>query len=243
MPADDTERAWMDCLAKLCKSEPQEFAPGIYFDLSRETYDNIPALSCSVLKRWMRYESVPAEFAYWLKEERWDEEKSEFLLMGSALDCMLLEPRQFDARFAVVPNDAPPKPTIRQRNAKKPTGKTVESVAWWDEFTARAAGKAILTAEQNTACLEMMLAFNRAPAAEGVIKHCRKAVLVGVLFDGIPCKCEIDLWNPKIPHILDLKTANDVQMEAFVYAARKFQYIEQAVFYLDLAASVPGGDG
>ena len=205
-------------------------------------YDNIPALSCSVLKKWLTYESVPGEFAHWLKEERWVEEKSESILMGSALDCMLLEPREFEARFAVVPEDAPPQADhSADAMPKNPARQAEEAIAWWDEFNARANGKAILTAEQNTNCLEMMLAINRAPAAQGVFKHCRKAVLVGEMFDGIPCKCEIDLWNPKIPHILDLKTANDVRPEAFVYAAGKFQYIEQAVFYLELAAAVPAG--
>ena len=107
----------MDCLAKLCRGEPQVFAPGIYFDVPREVYDNIPALSCSVLKKWLTYQSVPGEFAHWLKEVRWLEEENDAILMGRALDCMLLEPRHFEERFAVLPLDAPRKPTDKQRGA------------------------------------------------------------------------------------------------------------------------------
>ena len=226
----------MECLAKLCKGEPQVFAPGIYFDVPRETYDNIPALSASVLKKWITYQAVPAEFAHWLGQ-RWTEAPSESLLMGSALDCMLLEPREFSNRFAVMPEDAPARPSSRQRNARKPSPASIDAIAWWDEFNERANGKAILTGALHTTVLEMMLSLRKAPTAQGVFEHCRKAVIVGDLF-GIPSKCEIDLWNPNIPHILDLKTANDVRPEAFVFAARKFQYIEQAIFYLDLAATV-----
>jgi PDDEXK-like uncharacterized protein DUF3799 len=232
----------MDCLAQLCKIAPTYIAPGIYFDFPRDVYDNVPALSASVLKKWLIHQSVPGEFSHWLKEERWIEEESDAVLIGRALDCMLLESGRITERFAVLPEDAPRKPTKTQRAAKKPTAAAQAAIEWWAEFNEAAKGKAILTAEQHRSCLKMMEAVESAPAAEGVFEHCRKAVLVGHLFGGIPCKCEIDLWNPKIAHILDLKTARDVRPGAFAWAAREFQYLEQAVFYLGLAAGVPDSE-
>ena len=227
----------MDCLRKLCRDEPQDFAPGIYFDVPRGTYDNIPALSATVLRKWLKYQAVPAEFANWLKEH-WAEEPSEYLLIGKALDCLLLEPARFLDRFAVIPEDAPRKPSSAQLRAKNPGAISREQMAWWNDFSGQAVGKEILSADQNIACLRMMDALREAPAAYGVFEHCRKAVLVGELW-GIPSKCEIDLWHPEIPHILDLKTAADVQPAAFLYATRRYQYLEQAIFYLLMATDIP----
>jgi hypothetical protein len=226
----------MDCLAKLCKTAPATVAPGIYYDVPREVYDNIPALSGSVLKKWLSLASVPGEFAAWLIE-RWTEPESEPLATGRALDCMLLEPNRFEERFIITPDDAPRKPTALMRNAKKPSAETLRAIAWWTEFEAAAAGKTILTAAQNTSCLEMMLSLRRSEASRGAFENCRKAVLVTELW-GIPCKCETDLWNENIPHIPDLKTAADVRPDVFVRAATRFQYFEQAVFYLSVAEAL-----
>lgn len=226
----------MDCLKKLCRSVPVEVEPGIYFDVPRDTYDNIPALSATALKKWIALASVPEEFAAWLTE-RWSEPPTDALTCGSALDCMLLEHQRFAERFAVMPNDAPRRPTLLQRHAKKPSAETARAVDWWEDFEESAAGKTVLTADQHTACLEMMLALRKAPAAQGVFEHCRKAVLVGELW-GIPCKCETDLWNDRIPHMLDLKSSKDVRPHVFVRDANSYQYIEQAVFYLSLAEAI-----
>ena len=223
----------MDCLKKLCRGTPVDLAPGVYFDLSREVYDNIPALSSSVLKKWISLASVPEEFAAWITE-RWTESESEYLTTGRALDCMMLESQRFSECFIIIPNDAPRKPSLLQRHAKKPSAETQRACAWWEEFEAEAAGKTILTPDQNTSCLEMMLALQRAPTAAGVFKNCRKAVLVTELW-GFPCKCETDLWHESIPHMLDLKTARDVRPDVFVRDASRLQYLEQAVFYLSCA--------
>jgi PDDEXK-like domain of unknown function (DUF3799) len=226
----------MDCLAKLCKTEPAVVAPGIYFDMPRAVYDDIPALSASALKKWLSLSTVPGEFAAWLVQ-RWTEPESEPIATGRALDCMLLEPNRFEERFIITPDDAPRRPTALMRNAKKPSAETLRAIDWWAEFDEAAAGKTILTKAQNTNCLEMMLSLRREEASRGAFERCRKAVLVTELW-GIPCKCETDLWNENIPHILDLKTAMDVRPDVFVRAATRFQYIEQAVFYLSAAEAL-----
>jgi PDDEXK-like domain of unknown function (DUF3799) len=208
--------------------------PGLYMQFDRHAYDAIPAFSATVLKKWLTLGAIPSEFAYWLKE-RWHEPPTEALLLGAALDCSLLEPKRFHLRYAVIPESAPARPTNRQRNAKKPSEETLAAIAWWDKFNAEAQGKTILSAGQHEICLRMRDAVQAAPSIEGVFEHCQKVVLVGELF-GLPCKAEIDLWNPTIAHIFDLKSAIDVLPDAFAYAASvKFGYVEQAVFYLELA--------
>ena len=220
-------------LKRLCRSEPVVLEPGCHFGVPRDVYDNIPALSRTMLTKWLSREKVLSEFGWWL-ETRWEEPVSESQLLGSALDCMLLESQQFADKFAVIPNDAPPRPNIRTRSARNPSPAGRDSLAWWNDFEERAAGKQILTAAQNTACLEMMLAIRKAPTATGIFEHCQKAVLVGEVF-GFPAKGEIDLWNPRIPYIMDLKTAVDVAPDRFKDAIKWFHYHDQAAFYLLLA--------
>jgi PDDEXK-like domain of unknown function (DUF3799) len=207
---------------------------GVYRGLDRLVYDSIPALSATVLKKWLVLGAIPSKFAYWLKE-RWQEVPSEALLIGGALDCSLLEPKDFHLRYAVIPENAPRRPDSRKRNAKNPSEDTIAAIAWWDKFNAEAQGKRILSVAQHEICLRMRDAIQAAPSIEGVFDHCQKVVIVGELF-GFPAKAEIDLWNPSIAHIFDLKSTADVLPDGFAYAASvKFGYVEQAVFYLELA--------
>jgi hypothetical protein len=220
-------------LSALCRGEPSPIkAPGAY-SMERDAYDNLPAFSRTVLLKWISLGAIPSEFAYWLRN-RWEEPISESQLIGSALDCMLLESQQFANRFAVVPQDAPSKPNSRTRNAKNPSPASQAAIAWWNKFEGDAAQKQILTHTQCTTCLEMRLALSQADSVQGVFEHCKKTVLIGELFN-FPAKAEIDLWNERIPHILDLKSAVDVSPTAFSNAAIKFGYLEQATFYLELA--------
>lgn len=223
-----------DAFAKLCRNAPRPVSPGVYYDFPRADYDDIPALSCTALKKWLECADFPSRFANWM-EVRWTEAPTEPLLVGSALDCMLLNAASFDQCFAVVPQDAPPRPSNRTRNAKKPAPASLEAIEYWDKFQAAAEGKQILTAGQYGAVLRMQQSLRDAECAAGIFNHCRKAVIVAELF-GFPCKCEIDLFLEKSEHIYDLKTTRDVAPEdAFVRASLKLGYDCQATFYLLMA--------
>jgi hypothetical protein len=223
-----------DSLAKLCRDVPRALEPGIYFDFPRADYDNIPALSCTVLKKWTECAKFPSRFADWLKD-RWTETPTESLLIGSALDCLMLNGDSFDRCFAVVPEDAPARPSKRTRNAKKPAASSLEAIDYWDKFSEAAEGKQILSAGQYAAVLRMQRALAEAECAEGLFEHCRKAVIVAELF-GFPCKCEVDLFLEKSEHLWDLKTSCDICPEsAFGRACIKLGYHIQGTFYLLMA--------
>jgi len=223
-----------DALAKLCHGTPRPVSPGIYYDFPRADYDNIAALSCTALKKWLECADFPSRFAKWL-EGRWTEAPTESLLIGSALDCMLLNETSFDQCFAVVPQDAPPRPSNRTRNAKKPAPASLEAIEYWDKFLVAAEGKQILTAGQYGAALRMQESLREAECAAGIFTHCRKAVIVAELF-GFPCKCEVDLFLEKSEHLWDLKTTRTIAPEAaFARASLELGYDCQATFYLLMA--------
>jgi hypothetical protein len=208
-------------------------SPGIYFDFPRADYDNIPALSCTVLKKWLECAGFPSRFKRWL-EGRWTEAPTEPLLIGSALDCMMLTGKSFDQCFAVVPEDAPARPSKRTRNAKKPAAASLEAIEYWDKFLAAAEGKQILTAGQYGAALQMQQSLRDAECAAGIFNHCRKAVIVAELF-GFPCKCEIDLFLEKSSTSTISNNAHDRPEAAFARASLELGYDCQATFYLLMA--------
>lgn len=61
---------------------------------------------------------------------------SDALKQGRMIDCLLTEPDKFADLFAVLPDDAPRKPSRTQREAKKPSPATVSAIAWWDKWLA-----------------------------------------------------------------------------------------------------------
>jgi PDDEXK-like domain of unknown function (DUF3799) len=223
-----------DSLAKLCRDVPQPVSPGIYFDFPRAAYDNIPALSCTALRKWLEFADFPSRFADWLKD-RWTETPTESLLLGSALDCMILNRNCFDQCFVVVPENAPARPNKRTRNAKDPSPASLKAIDYWDKFLAGAEGKQILSAGQYAAVVRMQQSLREAECAAGIFDHCRKAVIVTQLFD-YPCKCEIDLFLENSEHLWDLKSSCDVASElAFGRACVDLGYHIQGTFYLLMA--------
>lgn len=220
---------------ELCRYLPVKLAPGIHHNVSRETYDSIPAMSATVIKKWLRYKDTPSVFKYWL-DNRWDETPTEALIIGSALDCLRLD-GIFSSKYTTVPPGAPKRPTKAQVNAKSPSEATLGAIAFWDKFQTENKGKTILTQEQLTRVLGMNKALREAPSLTGVFEHCRKTVLVGEI-DGWPCKCEVDLWNDASHHVMDIKTAEDVGPKWFTTAIERFGYVTQAAFYLAIAENL-----
>jgi hypothetical protein len=210
----------MNALASLCHGEPEKFSPGIYTAMERSVYDRIPALSCTALKKWLSLGEIPSEFEYWMKT-RWEEPPTEAFLIGSALDCQLLD-GDFESRYAVAPV------VDRRSNAGK---------AQWASFHAANKGKTILTQEQGELVQQMAYSLLQSESLQGVFEHCQKTVLCDELF-GFPCKAEIDLFNPNSAHLLDLKTCRDVSAKWFSKAFLDFGYAEQATFYLLLAQAL-----
>jgi PDDEXK-like domain of unknown function (DUF3799) len=204
-------------LAALCQGEPVPFKPGVYREMPRLIYDRIPALSCSALKKWLSLGELPSEFAYWM-QTRWEETPSEAMLLGSALDCQLLD-GDFSKRFAVAP-------AVDRR--------TTAGKAQWAAFVSANKGKTVLTAAQAEKVEAMSASISKAPALDGVFENCKKVVLCGELW-GFPCKAEIDLFTPNSEHLLDLKTARDVSARWFSKTFLDLGYDCQASFYLSLA--------
>ena len=209
--------------------------------IPRSEYDEVPALSYSLIKKWLELESVPTEFKWWLTERWTPEVKSEALILGDALDSWMLNgPENFSERFATILEGAPRRPTQIQRNAKNPSSTTLQQIAYWDEFTRINAGKRILEKEQMFAIEAMSKNLNCSKATDGgaLFRECKKTTAIQLQhFGGVPWKSEFDLWNPTTDTMCDLKVARDVTAPVFGRDFVNWGYGVQACVYLSMAQS------
>lgn len=72
---------------------------GIYYDISNDDYHAGDGVSKSQLDMVAKNPAL----LKWVKAAPEDEEKKSALDMGTALHCLLLEPKEFDKRFVKEP--------------------------------------------------------------------------------------------------------------------------------------------
>lgn len=202
------------------------FEPGIRTDLSNEDYHRIDALSASGLKRILQ---SPMHY-------RWDRdnprEPTDSMQLGTAVHLGVLEPDKFATDCIAVPEDAPKKPTLVQLAAAKPSPAAMESIAWWDAFAKRAAGKLVLSADTYAKALSMIRAVKAHPAVEWLMSEGAPEVSFqwSDAHWNVPCKCRFDWLRPD-GIAMDLKTTVDASPEEFPRAVASFKYHLQNRWY------------
>lgn len=175
--------------------------------------------------------------------------QSKSLRYGAIFDCLLLTPFQWHHRYAVVPADAPKKPTKAQRNAKKPTPATMEAIAWWDRFLEDHPGE-IVTADENAHVHAAIGRLREDPMISELIESSAKQVMiVGEWHDSsgvtVPLKAMIDVVPSKDHPVFsnslwDTKTTQNASPHSFSRDAMRFNYALQGAFYLDLFNAATG---
>ena len=134
--------------------------PGIYENLSNEEYHgDKDAVSKSGLDLIAK---SPAHFK-WAQ----DNPRSETPAMqkGTLIHTMVLEPEKVGELYAVPPNDAPKRPSITQRQAKKPSDKTIAAIEFWDRWEAENGGKILLGADLYEDAKRIVAAVHANPEA------------------------------------------------------------------------------
>ena len=137
----------------------QQFAPGIRDDISHADYLAIDAFSSSGAKRLLQ---SPLHFDYDRRNP--GDSDSDAKRMGSALHLGVLEPDRYDSgAIAIIPADAPARPSARLINAKNPSADTIKRIEWWTDFEASAAGRIVLTEDQVAKVHGMVQSVRRHP--------------------------------------------------------------------------------
>jgi len=159
------------------------------------------------------------------------------LTLGRMVHTLALEPDEFGRDFALVPNDAPDRPSSRQREAKKPSPATVFAVQWWDEFERAADGKTIVDFELYAKAEAIVYNLNRDPVIGPMLRYkgeVEKTIYFKDEETGIECKARLDkiLYLSDCGNVIfDLKTAADASTDSFRRNAISYGYHIQAAHY------------
>jgi exodeoxyribonuclease VIII len=216
----------VDAPAEPAAEPAAPFEPGVRDDMPHADYLAVEALSASGIKRMLQ---SPMHYRF---DQDHPAETTEGMLLGTALHMAILEPERYAAEVIAVPADAPKRPTSAQWGAAKPSPASQAAMQWWTEFTAAAAGKVVLTAEQAARVEGMAGSVRRHPihdemmgsGASEVSFFWRDARL------GIPCKARFDRLNDS-GFAFDVKSCQDASRDGFTRAITSFQYHLQNAWY------------
>lgn len=197
--------------------------PGIYQNVSFETYSRWNAVNHSILRHFRK---TPAH-AYW--EATHQDESTTYQELGHKLHMAVLEPERFKTEGAVVS----PKVDRRTTIGKKA----------WAAFVKKNAGRPFVKQEEMDAILGIQASLARHATAREMLYGSRGVNELSIVWEDpgttVLCKARLDGLREFRGElfIFDLKTASaPASTHAWQMAVEKYQLHEQAAHYRNGAA-------
>jgi len=210
--------------------------------MTTKEYRDHPSLNYSSLKTLVN--GTPAEYKHNL-EQPW--KGSPAATIGTLVHSIVLEKKLLCKIAAVLPDDAPSKPTKAQRSAKKPSPATLDAIAYHDHWNAENADKEIITEAQWQAVEGAARALDGNEWLNRILEVASVEVPIVGTLDGLSCKGKPDaVWASALSSadmILDIKTVGDsysVSPNGFAKVIADRHYDLQAALYADLLAQKLG---
>ncbi|EEN1355000.1 exodeoxyribonuclease VIII [Salmonella enterica] len=197
---------------------------GIYYDISNDDYHAGDGVSKSQLDMVAKNPAL----LKWVKAAPEDEEKKSALDMGTALHCLLLEPKEFDKRFVKEP-----KVDLRTTKGKVALAAFKESIHGMD-----------ITPIPDEDWRKLGLMHKSAmahPAARWMLEapgHCEASMYWNDEETGELCRIRPDKWLNEHNVIVDVKKVAD--MDRFARHIEEFRYHVQDAMYREGALKVTG---
>lgn len=186
---------------------------------------------------------APVLYKLWKERQLVEPEREEFRT-GTLIHTAVLEPHRIKETVAVLPEDAPKRPTSAQRNAKKPSPETLEAIRFWNDFNLATQGKEVVTMAEAEALVATAKAVRANPLVSDLLAGVEGETMdteLSLYWDdeatGLPCRCRVDRLR-RDGILIDLKTAADASEAAFTRNAFNFRYHVQAAWYRDAANRV-----
>jgi hypothetical protein len=202
----------------------------LFLDMPPGQYHEADALGSGSLKLLAR--------SPWHFKNRVPVAPTKAMLRGTLVHCALLEPDAMGARYVVVPEDAPKRPTEAQWNAKKSNESSRAAKEWWTEFARQAEGKEFVSANDFNITQLQLVAVRNEPTLAAVFGTGWGEVS-GFWRDpqtGIDCKARWDWVHPVEPGVVDiadLKATADESPRVFGMSAARLQVHLQAAHYVE----------
>lgn len=212
-------------------------APGVIHGMDIHDYHSITdAISKTGLDRIAR--SPAYYYATTLDPNRPPEKERAGQLEGNLAHCAILEPDEFNKRYAVLPADAPRRPTEAQWNAKKPSPESVTAMEWWSKWNSDIGDKIIITHQQyETAMRQREQVLMLPDVAEALATgYAEVSAFWTDPETGVLCRCRPDFVHPvgdDAVLLIDVKTVSDPSPDEFARQCARKSYAKQAALYSD----------
>jgi ATP-dependent exoDNAse (exonuclease V) beta subunit len=181
--------------------------------MTEKEYRKYPAISRSEL---FKISESPEKFKYYQEHP---EEPTPSLIFGQLFHAMALQPETVAEQFAVAPN-------VDRR--------TKEGKKEWLEFQEMSKGWTVVTEDMIEQATAMCEALSRNEFVQKLLKGKKeKPFFWNDDLTGEPCKCRVDclteLGDSLI--VVDLKSTENAETEAFMKSAIKYGYDLQSAMY------------
>lgn len=156
-------------------------------------YHSSGCLSNSKLGDFVAYGPDWWRRRYITKEIKADED-TQATLIGHSSHCLILEGEEAYAKnYAVLPADAPAKPTEAMLKAKNPGEDSLRRQLWWAEWDKKNVGKCVLTAADDQTNRRMLKSLMDHPIASRIVKETQHEVTFRAQAKHFAVQCRFDM--------------------------------------------------
>lgn len=205
--------------------------PGIY-DIPDDEYFAYPALNHSGAKAILQ---SPAHYKWQLANPK---EPTPAMIDGKAMHCAILEPEAFMDRYAILPDNAPLRPTDRMLSSPNQKPEILERIQFWSVFDNESMGKEVISNEKAVRYQEIGRIVRQHHELRGFFTKgfAERAVFGNDPETGVLCKCKPDYLTEVNGYriMLEVKSSDNVQFQFFQRTAYNYGYFTASAFYTDL---------
>jgi len=210
---------------------------GIIRGMSFEEYLAVDALSSSDMRLLAR--------SPWHYRNRVPMQQTRAMLNGTLVHCAMLEPAALEQRYAIVPEDAPRRPTERQWNAKKPSPESMAAMAWWRDHEAQCKGRAIVPSADYLVTQQQIAAIEAEPYLRQFFSKGEAEVSVFWIdkATGVYCKARPDFlhWvDASTVRVGELKSTADESPDGFSGPLTSLGYHRARAHYIEGVEAATG---
>lgn len=190
---------------------------GKILDESSSLYHSHQAVSHSKLEVFRKR---PLLFKKRFIDRTVEAETSPAFAIGSALHCAVLEPSEYEHRYAIRPDGM--------------DRRTKEGKAQYEAFAAGAEGKEIISMDDARLVSKMAEAVRAHPAAKELLAKGEPEVTWRSAYEGLPdgVQCRTDWFRPG--YVADVKTIDSLDGNSFIRNVVNFGYHRQFGFYSEV---------
>lgn len=210
---------------------------GIYNDIPDADYRAWDGLSNSALTQLIEWS--PYHLDYWRRNPP---PKTDALVIGSALHCRVLRPKDFDAEFVIAEQCGA---QLAKGGQCRNSGIIRSGGGWVCGVHGRglspddASGIEVITEDQASSIEAMSEAIMRHPAANQIVTDSEGWNEVSIRWDrethGKPlaCKARLDGIRPSWNAVIDIKTTDCARKIDFTKSIGEFGYHRQGAYYIE----------